>query len=131
MAIAEAGNEVITTADGIPLKVSLKKALWQRKKTALLLVAPLFLFVLITFLIPIFDMLLRSIDNTIVSDQFPSVVVEIRNWEIDSTEIPDEVTFQALFKDFKVGAKAKTISRLGRRLNYEQSGMSRTIRKKL
>jgi len=34
MAIAEAENEVITTADGVPLKVSLKKALWQRKKTA-------------------------------------------------------------------------------------------------
>jgi len=129
MAIAEATNEVITTADGVPLKVSLKKALWQRKKTALLLVAPLFLFVMITFLIPIFDMLLRSVDNSIVSEQFPNVVVEIRNWKIDSTELPDEATFQALFKDFKAGAIVKTISRLGRRLNYEQSGMSSLFRK--
>jgi putative spermidine/putrescine transport system permease protein len=129
MAIAEATNEVITTADGVPLKVSLKKALWQRKKTALLLVAPLFLFVLITFLIPIFDMLLRSVDNSIVPEQFPGVVVELRNWEIDSTELPDEATFRALFEDFKVGAKAKTISRLGRRLNYEKSGMSSLFRK--
>ena len=129
MAIAEAENEVITTADGIPLKVSLKKALWQRKKTSLLLVAPLFLFVLITFLIPIFDMLLRSIDNSIASEQFPGVVVEIRDWEINSTELPDEATFQALFKDFKAGAIEKTISRLGRRLNYEQSGMSSLFRK--
>ena len=129
MAIAEATNEVITTADGVPLKVSLKKALWQRKKTALLLVAPLFLFVMITFLIPIFDMLLRSVDNSIASEQFPNVVVEIRRWDISSTEIPDEATFQALFGDFKVGALAKTISRLGRRLNYEKSGMSSLFRK--
>ncbi|MFV2033327.1 MAG: ABC transporter permease [Gammaproteobacteria bacterium] len=129
MAIAEAEKEVITTADGVPLKVSLKKALWQRKKTALLLVAPLFLFILITFLIPIFDMLIRSVDNSIVSEQFPNVVVEIRNWDISSTELPDEATFQALFNDFKVGANAKTIMRLGRRLNYELSGMSGLFRK--
>ena len=129
MANAEAETEVITTADGIPLKESLKKALWERKKTALLLVAPLFLFVMLTFLIPIFDMLLRSVDNTIAGEQFPNVVVEIRDWGLDSTEIPDEATFQALVKDFKVGAKAKTISRLGRRLNYEKSGMSGLFRK--
>jgi len=129
MTDAEAENEVITTADGIPLKESLKKALWERKKTALLLVAPLFLFVTITFLIPIFDMLIRSVDNSIAGEQFPNVVVEIRNWDLDSTELPDEAIFQALVKDFKVGAKAKTISRLGRRLNYEQSGMSGLFRK--
>ena len=129
MADAEAENEVITTADGIPLKESLKKALWERKKTALLLVAPLFLFVMITFLIPIFDMLIRSVDNSIAGEQFPNVVVEIRDWGLDSTEIPDEATFQALVKDFKVGAEAKTISRLGRRLNYEMSGMSGLFRK--
>ena len=46
MAIAEsAGTEqqpddgIIRTVDGTPLKISLKRALWQRKKTALLLVA--------------------------------------------------------------------------------------------
>ena len=129
MADAEAENELITTADGIPLKQALKKALWQRKKTALLLVSPLFLFVMITFLIPIFDMLIRSVDNSIAGEQFPSVVVEIQRWDLDSTEIPDEATFQALYKDFKVGAEQKTISRLGRRLNYEMSGMSGLFRK--
>ncbi len=129
MAIAGAENDVITTADGVPLKLSLKRALWQRKKTALLLVAPLFLFVLITFLLPIFDMLIRSVDNSIVASQFPSVVEEIRDWDLDSTELPNEATFQALIKDFKIGTKEKTISRLGRRLNYELSGMSSLFRK--
>ncbi|MCP4472487.1 MAG: ABC transporter permease [Gammaproteobacteria bacterium] len=129
MAEAEATTEVITTADGVPLKQALKKALWERKKTALLLVAPLFLFILITFMIPIFDMLLRSTDNSIAIEQFPTVVEEIKDWELSSEELPNEATFQALFKDFKVGAEAKTISRLGRRLNYEKSGMSGLFRK--
>ncbi len=127
--MAEATTEVITTADGVPLKQALKKALWERKKTALLLVAPLFLFILITFMIPIFDMLLRSTDNSIAIEQFPTVVEEIKDWELSSEELPNEATFQALFKDFKVGAEAKTISRLGRRLNYEKSGMSGLFRK--
>jgi len=122
-------DDLITTADGVPLKVSLKRALWQRKKTALLLVAPLFLFILITFMIPIFDMLIRSVDNSIVETEIPGVVKEIANWDLDSEEIPGEATFQALFKDFKSGAEQKTISRLGRRLNYELSGMSSLFRK--
>ena len=129
MADVQTETKIITTADGVPLKVSLKKALWKRKKTSLLLVAPLFLFVLITFLIPIFDMLIRSVDNSIVPEQFATVVVEIQDWDLNSNELPNERTFQALFKDFKVGAKEKTISRLGRRLNYEKSGMSGLFRK--
>jgi len=129
MANAEVETEVITTADGIPLKQALKKALWERKKTALLLVSPLFLFVMITFLIPIFDMLVRSVDNSIAGEQFPTVVEELRDWDLNSSEIPGEDVFQALVKDFKVGAEAKTISRLGRRLNYEKSGMSGLFRK--
>ena len=124
MANAEVETEVITTADGIPLKEALKKALWARKKTSLLLVAPLFLFVMITFLIPIFDMLIRSVDNSIAGEQFPTVIEELGDWDLSSSEIPGEATFQALVKDFKAGAEAKTISRLGRRLNYEMSGMS-------
>lgn len=122
-------DEVITTADGVPLKQALKRALWQRKKTALLLVAPLFFFILITFMFPIFDMLLRSVDNSIVEKQIPSVVQEIARWDLDSDELPDEATFRALIEDFRIGAENKTISRLGRRLNYELSGMSSLFRK--
>jgi putative spermidine/putrescine transport system permease protein len=117
MADAEATKELITTADGIPLKEALKKALWARKKTSLLLVAPLFLFVMITFLIPIFDMLIRSVDNSVAGEQFPTVIEELGDWDLESTELPNEATFQALVKDFKLGAEEKTISRLGRRLN--------------
>lgn len=129
MADAEATKELITTADGIPLKEALKKALWARKKTSLLLVAPLFLFVMITFLIPIFDMLIRSVDNSVAGEQFPTVIEELGDWDLESTELPNEATFQALVKDFKLGAEEKTISRLGRRLNYEMSGMSGLFRK--
>ncbi len=70
----DATQEVLTTADGVPLKVSLKRALRRKKRNSLLLVAPLFLFILLTFLLPITDMLLRSVDNKIVSDLLPRTV---------------------------------------------------------
>jgi len=122
-------NGVLTTADGTPLAVSLNRALKHRKRTALLLVAPLFFFVLITFLIPIFDMLLRSVDNELVAQIVPNVVEELKDWELNSTELPGEVTYQALVTDLKIASENKTISRLGKRLNYELSGMSSLYRK--
>jgi putative spermidine/putrescine transport system permease protein len=53
----------MTTADGTPLKVSLARAVRKSKTKAALLVAPLLLFLVITFIVPIFEMLTRSVSN--------------------------------------------------------------------
>ena len=53
----------ILTTEGIPLKVSLQKAERRNKIRAALLVAPLLLFILVTFLIPIGDMSPMGIKN--------------------------------------------------------------------
>jgi putative spermidine/putrescine transport system permease protein len=66
--------EVLTTVDGVPLKTSLNRALRKKKINSLLLVAPLFLFILLTFLVPITDMLFRAVDNKIVSELIPRTV---------------------------------------------------------
>ena len=60
--------ETLTTSDGKPLKASLAKALRRQKLRALLLIAPLLLFVLISFAAPIVDMLFRSVQNEIVPE---------------------------------------------------------------
>ena len=56
----QATSGPILTSDGIPLKVSLKKAERVNKIRAFLLVSPLLIFILVTFLVPIGDMLARS-----------------------------------------------------------------------
>ena len=56
-------TEKILTTDGIPLEVSLKKAERKNKIKSVLLVAPLFLFLLITYIFPIGEMFFRSIDE--------------------------------------------------------------------
>ena len=119
----------IVTADGVPLKAALQRTLRQRRRTALLLVAPLFLFILLTFLVPIFDMLTRSVDNKLTQEIMPTTLPLLAQWDENSGELPDEAVFKAFVFDGQKAAQAKTISRLGKRLNYEKSGMSSLFRK--
>ncbi len=116
-------------ADGTPLKASLDRALRAQKLRALMLIAPLLLFILITFILPIGDMLFRSVENQIVPETLPATVVALQDWDMKSGEIPGEPVFAALHDDLAVAVAAKTHTRLGSRLNYENSGMSSLMRK--
>ena len=64
-------TQKILTTDGVPLEVSLKKAEKRNKIKAFLLVAPLLLFLLITYIFPIADMFTRSIDDRMVTNMLP------------------------------------------------------------
>ena len=64
-------SAVALSADGMPLKRSLNRALRRQKLRAFVLIAPLLVFVLFTFLAPIGDMLFRSVENQIVSETLP------------------------------------------------------------
>ena len=120
--------EQLLTADGIPLKVSLKKAYRREKLSAFLLVAPLLLFIVVTFLIPIVDMLMLSVDNSIVPEILPRTTKNIQTWDPHSGELPGEEIFEAFVKDLKEAKKNRTHTRVGQRLNYESSGLSSLFR---
>ncbi|MGX0974594.1 putative spermidine/putrescine transport system permease protein [Roseovarius sp. MBR-51] len=113
-------------ADGTPLKRSLRRALRAQKMRALALIAPLLIFVLLTFIAPIVDMLFRSVENQIVGNTLPMTVEELRDW--DAADAPDERVFRALFFDLFLAAEAKEHTKLGSRLNYEESGISSLFR---
>lgn len=119
----------ITTADGIPLKTALARALRREKLKSLGLVAPLFLFIGLTFLLPIGDMLWRGVEDPIVSTYLPRTVEKLNEWDAVSGELPDESVYEALVADVKEGAKDKLITRVGKRLNYELPGMNSLFRK--
>ena len=116
------------SADGKPLKRSLNKALRVQKLRALALIAPLLIFVLVTFIAPIGDMLFRSVENQIVSDTLPEAVVELQDWDASSDTLPPGEVFEALYYDLFIAAEAKQHTRLGSRLNYEQTGLSSLFR---
>ena len=122
-------KEVLTTHDGQPLKVSLARALRREKMRALLLIAPLLVFILISFILPIADMLFRSVENKIVSDTLPKTVVALNAWDPASNEAPGEDVFAALHDDLAIAVKERSHTRLGSRLNYNQPGISSLFRK--
>ncbi len=125
---ADVRAEGMVTADGTPLKVSLARALRRKKLRTLLLVAPLFFFILFTFFIPIGDMLTRSVENSLIQEILPRTVEALRDWDEHSHEAPSEDVFAALAEDMRAGYEARTINKVGLRLNYEMSGMSSLFR---
>ena len=127
--MTQSDTPALKTADGISLKLSLQRSLRRKKRNALLLVTPLFLFILITFIIPIATMLVRSVDNEITAEILPTTVPLLQKWDPLSGKTPDEEVYKAFVTDGIVAAKARKINRLGKRLNYEQSGISSLFRK--
>ncbi len=119
----------VLAADGTPLKRSLNRALRREKLRALALIAPLLIFVLVTFIAPIADMLFRSVENGIVEETLPLTIPALKSWDASSGEVPNEAVYLALAKDLKVAVAAKKHTRLGSRLNYEQTGISSLFRK--
>ena len=61
----------VSTAETIPLKIQLRRAERRRKLKAAGLVAPLFLFLLITFIVPIILLLYRAIQNPEIVEVLP------------------------------------------------------------
>jgi putative spermidine/putrescine transport system permease protein len=117
----------VMAADGRPLKQSLNRALRAQKLRALALIAPLLLFLLVTFVAPIIDMLFRSVENQITSETLPRTVVALEDW--DAQDLPSQDTFAALAYDFMEAAERRIHTRLGSRLNYETTGISSTFRR--
>ena len=115
-------------ADGTPLKKSLSRALRRQKLRALALIAPLLVFVLVTFVAPIADMLFRSVENQIVRDTLPRTVAALRDWDSTSGELPGASVFDALTIDFQIATEQKIHTKLGSRLNYEAPGISSVFR---
>jgi putative spermidine/putrescine transport system permease protein len=115
---AERDGGPMLAADGTPLRVSLARALRRQKIRALLLIAPLLIFILVAFVAPIVDMLFYSVDNAIVPDTLPRTTEALEEWDPEGEELPPEPVYRALFFDLFLAAEAKEHTALGSRLNY-------------
>ncbi len=99
---------------------------------ALLLIAPLMIFLMAVFVAPIAVLLTRSVDNSEVSDILPATAVALAAWNGEST--PDEAVYAAFAADLK-SAPREAVAEVAKRLNYYETGMrsmllktARTIR---
>ena len=136
-----AARPELTTHDGQPLGRSLARALRREKLRALLLIAPLLAFVVVSFIFPIGDMLFRSVENSIVERTLPGTVRALGDWTPGAGDVgngdggdgtnglPGEPVYAALADDLMLAQELKIHTRLGSRLNYDQPGISSVFRK--
>jgi putative spermidine/putrescine transport system permease protein len=113
--------DIVRTSDGIPLKLKLQRVERKRKHRAALLVVPLLLFIVVTFLMPIGLMLVRAVWDPKLHDTMPLTAEALAAW--DGQELPAETVFAALAADLKQAQKNKTTAFIGKRLNYDISGI--------
>ncbi|HXP96161.1 MAG TPA: ABC transporter permease [Telmatospirillum sp.] len=110
--------------DGASLKVRLRRADRRRKLVAFGLVAPLLLFVVVSFAMPIAGMLWRSVEDTEVSGVMPRTIAALKRW--DGQGLPADEAFRAAAADLALARAKGTASAAARRLNYDINGF-RTI----
>ncbi len=106
--------------DGVSLKAKLARATRRNKMRALLLVAPLGIFLLFSFLWPIGEMLLRSVKAPDFGQIMYRTSEAVADW--DGVGIPGEPVFVALVEDIKQALEEKTLGRAATRFNFSMPG---------
>lgn len=97
----------------------------RRQGMALLLIAPLFLFLLGTFIMPLSGMLKLAVDDRETAMLLPRTLVALQDW--DQRSLPSGVAFEALVADLRQAQEDKTVGTLARRLNYDTPGLRSLI----
>jgi putative spermidine/putrescine transport system permease protein len=112
------------TAAGAPRDLSLRRRLRRserlRRLEAAALLAPLVLYLLVFFLLPIVGMLWRSIDNPELREVMPQTAELIRDW--DGEGLPGEAVFAAFVKELRQAYQDKSLAVAAKRLAYEVPG---------
>ncbi|CAM3035819.1 putative spermidine/putrescine transport system permease protein [Paracoccus aminovorans] len=122
--VTEAGGldqgGTLRTADGQPLTRALARSSRRARRRAFLLVLPLLLFILLTFVLPIGQMLQRSVKN----DGFSANMPQLSAWFHDHPHgtQPDDAAWAALAADLTAAAESRTIGIVGTRVNYDMPG---------
>jgi putative spermidine/putrescine transport system permease protein len=110
-------DSVMRAADGTPLKVKLRQTVRREQLRAVALIAPLFLFIVLTFLFPIGTMLTNAFYDPDISENMPTTSALLATW--DGKQLPGEETFAAFAADMVAAHRAKQSALIGKRLNYE------------
>ncbi len=115
--------QALLVSDTTDLKARLKKSELRQRLRAYALIAPLALFTLLTFLIPIGLMLYGSVHDPVTHDALPQTTALLNRETKSSSGVPDEKVFEALASDMKKAVQEQTASKVASRLNFEKSGL--------
>ncbi|WP_223510819.1 MULTISPECIES: ABC transporter permease [unclassified Pseudomonas] len=92
---------------------------------ALLLIAPLFLFLLGTFIMPLSGMLKLAVDDRETATLLSRTMSALKGW--DKRTLPSDAAYEALVADLRQAQQDKTLGTIARRINYDTPGLRSLI----
>lgn len=107
------------------LKRDLRRALVRQRAAALALIAPLALFLLLTFVVPIASLLTRAVDNPEVATTLPRTAAALSGWDRHST--PPDAAYVALAGDLAAARESNSAGAVARRINADLPGARSVI----
>jgi putative spermidine/putrescine transport system permease protein len=123
MTVMTPGIENVAVPDSKVLKAKLRRTERAGQIKAMLLMFPLLAFLLVTFLIPIGSLLLKSLRDPTVSQELPRAAAMLRAWEPKDGKLPDEQLYAMFGKELVASRAGEGLSRVASRLNYDETGM--------
>ncbi len=90
------------------------------RSRAVALVAPLVLFLMVVFVLPLGAMLFHAVDNPEVRRALPETSAVLRAWP--GGGLPPDAAFTSLARDLRQADGNAAVAEAGRRLNYETAG---------
>jgi putative spermidine/putrescine transport system permease protein len=109
------------------LKRDLHKAQLRKRVAAIALIAPLMIFLLVTFIAPIVILLKRAIENPEVATVVPRTVAALSGW--NRTGVPPDAAYAALADDLTLAKEQNIAGVLARRINTEIPGARSVVMK--
>ena len=106
--------------DPTALKAALRRVERTQKLHAVVLVAPLLLFLALNFVLPIGSMLLRSIQDPEMSNVLPATAPLLRG--LDSGALPDDHIAGVFAAELRQTREGGNLSAVANRLNYDING---------
>jgi putative spermidine/putrescine transport system permease protein len=108
------------TAGTADLKRMLQRDRRPRLLAAALLIAPLFVFSIVNFVVPVAMILFQSVDDTAIGTVLVRTLPAIAAW--DGTGTPDEAVYRAMYDDFRDAKAARKVTIVATRLNAVAPG---------
>lgn len=84
------------------------------------LVAPLFVFLFLTFVVPIAIMLWQSVSDPVLGPLFPRTIAALKDWH--APQLPSESAYAGLIDDIRTTDANSTLAMAATRLNYDWTG---------
>ncbi|TMH63884.1 MAG: ABC transporter permease [Betaproteobacteria bacterium] len=110
----------LAALDSSALKAGLRRAERSQKLHAIVLVAPLLLFLALNFVLPIGSMLLRSIQDPEMSTVLPGTAALLRG--LEGGALPDDHIADVFVTELRQTRDTGALSAVANRLNYDING---------